>query len=862
MEFIALKHLFWVLPVLGLAILAAYWAFIQRRRAIGLLTQNSGQCHLQSNASPVRRRILSIVLITALILALAAVLRPIGGTEITEHRRPAKNLIVLLDISNSMSATDADGISRIEAAKLVLRSFIQKRPTDKIGLLSFAGATYPESPVTLDRSMLLDKVNKIQPGDILVGGTDVDAALREAQNLLTEEPPPGSAIIVLSDGDNVTGPNPDKVLAQLEEANIPVISVAFGKDAVPSNVPGSGMSTKANHETLRRLSESTNGLFLAASPKEVDSQVAKLSSRVDTIELNGKNIAAELYERPLDLYAWPLAIALICLMIHLFLPLRTKNWHPLTTAIALIFILPQMLPAEEVETYEEALELAKDEKLPALLIFTGSDWSKLSITFEREILSHTVFQKWADAKVIRAIVDLPQIGLSDDERQKRRALAKKLGVETYPMAVFLDTEENILGTLTHDPNGPDAWIKRAEAILAGEEAASDTAASSEYLPDEIRKALEDPTLTDAQRSVRHYNKALELEKAEPDLTLESDDRFKLLIDLYNKAADEAPEDRTDLIFAARHKLGLLHHRKGQSRLPKSEQDIMMMAMKERADPVKLLKRAKRSFDNALGIYKNAAPLKPGDDELSDNLALAYKNRSRVQAYLDYFEAFQAAIKNTSTALKQEKQFVKSLDREVTTRLEVNKKAIEISVTSIQDLITKAEAIEDIPTILPKEGLKDYRLADEDIVLAPSPHRERELSKAQQHIQDALDHLVDPQQQQPQPQPQSGEGEGEPEEGEPQEGEDEGEDEGGRQRDQEGKQDEGENPQGDRPDGEQPGGTDKEQEGEQGSGGEEESDQNDLRRAEKENGDLRGKLMDRLRQQHFQKGPRVPPSKNH
>ena len=858
MEFIALKHLSWVLPVLALAIAAAYWAFIQRRRAIALLTQNAEKCHLQSNASPVRRRILSIVLSVALILALIAVLRPIGGKEITEHRRPAKNLIVLLDISNSMSATDADGISRIEAAKLMLRAFIQKRPTDKIGLLSFAGATYPESPVTRDRSMLLDKVNKIQPGDILVGGTDVDAALREAQNLLTEEPPPGSAIIVLSDGDNVTGPNPDKVLAQLKKANIPVISVAFGKDAVPANVPGSTMSTKANHETLRRLSESTNGLFLAASPKEVDAQVAKLSSRVDTIELNGENIAAELYERPLDLYAWPLAIALLCLMIHLFLPLRTKTWHPLTTAIALLIALPQMLPAEEVETYEEAIELAREEGLPALLIFTGSDWSKLSITFEREILKHQVFQKWADAKVIRAIIDLPQIGLSDDERQERRSLAKKFSVETYPMAVFLDADEKFLGALTHDPNGPDAWIKRANAILAGEEAASDTAASSEYLPEEIRKGLEDPTLTNAQRSVRYYNQALELEKAEPDLTLESDDRFKLLIDLYNKAADEAPEDRLDLIFAARHKLGLLHHRKGQARFPKSEQDIMMMSMKERADPVKLLKGAKRSFKNALGIYRNAAPLKPSDEELSDNLALAYKNLSRVQAYLDYFEAYQAAIKNISTALEQEKQFVKSLEREVTTRIEVNKKAIEDSVTSIQDLIARSEAIEDTPTILPEEGLKDYRLAEEDIVLAPSPHRERELSKAQQHIQDALDHLIDPQQQQPQP--QSGEGEGEPQDGEPQEGE--GEDEGGRQRDQEGQQDKGENPQGDRPDGEQPGSGDKEQEGEKGSGGEEESDENDLRRAEKENGDLRGKLMDRLRRQHHSKGDRVPRSKNH
>jgi hypothetical protein len=116
------------------------------------------------------------------------------------------------------------------------------------------------------------------------------------------------------------------------------------------------------------------------------------------------------------------------------------------------------------------------------------------------------------------------------------------------------------------------------------------------------------------------------------------------------------------------------------------------------------------------------------------------------------------------------------------------------VNSIQNLIAKAEVIEDSPTILPEEGLKDYHLAEEDIVLAPSPHRERRLDQAAQHIQDALDHLIDPQQQQQQ-QPSQGEGEGDSEEGEQSEGE-EPDGEGGRQENQE-------NPQGDRPEGDEP-----------------------------------------------------------
>ena len=850
MELLALeKHLIWVLPLLITIIGVASWAYSQRRRAIALLTQGAAQCNLRSNAGPIRRRILATLLLLALLLSLLAILRPIGGTEISQHRRPAKNLVVLLDVSHSMTALDSEGISRIEAAKLLLREFINKRPTDRIGLISFAGATYIESPITLDRSILLSQINQISPGDIPVGGTDIDSALREAQNLLTEEPPPGSAIIVLSDGDNVTGRKPKDVLALLEKANIPILSIALGVDGVPANIPSKNLTTTSAHATLQNLSDSTNGLLLAASPKEVDSQVSKLSNRVDAIELNGENIAAEVFERPLDLYAWPLSIALLCLMIHLFLPLRTKVWRPLTAVIILTFLLSPQLHSQVANTYEEALAEAKEEQLPLLVIFTGSDWSELSITFEREILNHQVFQNWANNKVIRVLIDLPRVGLEKEERDKRRNLARKLSVEAYPLGVFLDTQENTLGSLTHVTGGPAEWIRRAEQILAGDETASDSIASFDYLPEEIKKSLEAQGLTDSQRSVRLYNKALEFEKADPSLSLQSKDRFKLLEDLYNRAADIAPPDRPDLSFAAQHRLALLHHRKGQSLLPKSEADLQKISTEQKKNPQKVLEDSKRSLQRAIRLYQTAIPLKANDQEISANLALAYKNRNRVQSYLDLFTAYRKAVTQTTKAVTQEKHFADSLEREVTTLAEINKQAIDDSINSIQQLISKAKKIEDEPTILSPESLKDYQLAQEDIALAPAAHQERNLRTAQTHIQDALDHLFDPQQQQ-----QAQQSKGEQEETDEEEEKEKKDGKGRRQRDLE--KEERDDPQGDKPE-------DEDSAQEESESEKAESDtENDLRRAEKERGDLRGRLMDRLKKEHARKGQRVPRQKNH
>lgn len=429
-------------------------------------------------------------------------------------------------------------------------------------------------------------------------------------------------------------------------------------------------------------------------------------------------------------------------MTALPLPVLAFNRHPFVAFLALLFLTLASLPAEKADRFEEALELSREEELPLLVIFTGSDWSQLSITFEKEILNHRIFEKWAETNVVWTLVDLPRVGIDDEELGKRRELMKRFGVETFPMAVFLNAEEQLLGTLTHDPNGPASWINRADAILAGKREESDTAASADYLPGEIRKSLEDDTLSDVQRCIGYYNKALEFEMAEPEISLKSSDRFKLLIDLYSRAEEAAPRDRKDLIFAARHRKALLFHRKGQSVMPQTEEEIKIMSAQSKTDPASFLKMTKRFFEEALRYYKGAAPLKPGDQHFSGNLALAYRDLDRVQAYLDYLTAFRLAVVNTRASLDQEKRFLESLEREVSTRLEVNRLAIEESATAIQDLMVKAAAINDTPTILPEEALKAYRLASEDIALAPSPHRKRELKTSVRHIQDALDHLSD------------------------------------------------------------------------------------------------------------------------
>lgn len=834
-------HLFWVLPLLLLTAGSFWYASRQRRRAIDLLSGDAGTCHLKSNASPRRRKILTVLLFTSLILAAFAALRPIQGTIISEFERPAKNIIILADVSKSMGAKDADGLTRMEAAKLLAREFVNRRPTDRIGLLSFAGAAYPECPVTLSRSNLFSRIDKLQPGSLKIPGTDLEAAFQEARSLLTEEPPPGSAVIILSDGDNLTGSH-QKIMESFAKSGVPVLAVGFGNPAIPAAVPNSVYDTQANFGVLKEISEATKGIFLAGKPAKVDVQIEELATRVDAIELSGDNIAPEIFSRPLDLYAYPLSIALLCLLVHLFLPLKTKNWHPLTAAIILLFLLPQPTQAQGNEAaenlldsfekmatphpaYDEAKARALEEEKPLLLIFTGSDWSALSITFEEEILSHVTYQGWEKRTVIPLIVDFTRSG-SDEDRTLNRALASRFDIASYPYAIFVDPkDEQQLGRLTHEVKGPAEWIRRANAILAGDQSQSDTAASVDYLPKEDRAALENPNLTPVERSIAYYNKALEIERANPELAIKSKDRFKLLNELYGLAREEAPDQRPDLAFAAQLKLGILQHNLARSLLPEdlenmAPEDQMRLAEESKGDIIKLLKIAQKRYRDALSNYRQAAPLQPNDERLSTNLAVVYQDLDRVKSYIDFQTALQAAIEETAQVLAQEKRFRKSLAFEVTSKTPINDKGVERSAKAIQKLVQSAEAISDKPTILDEKRFEEFKLAKEDIDLAPATHSNRHLNPSVQHIQNAYDHLVDPQQQ------QSGGGGGE---GEPQEGEEEEDAEGAAE------------PQGDIPDA----GDEEEQGGEQSSG---DSDA-DLRRSEKEGGDLRDRLLDQLQREN-------------
>ena len=134
MTFLGLKFLPWILGAASLALLAFFWALHVRRSVLKRLAGVAETSSIRTTASPLRRRLQTVTIVVSLTALAITVLRPIGGSVLTENRLPAKNLILLFDASKSMGVADSEGLTRLEAAKLLAREFANQRPTDRIGL--------------------------------------------------------------------------------------------------------------------------------------------------------------------------------------------------------------------------------------------------------------------------------------------------------------------------------------------------------------------------------------------------------------------------------------------------------------------------------------------------------------------------------------------------------------------------------------------------------------------------------------------------------------------------------------------------------------------------------------------------------
>lgn len=243
------------------------------------------------------------------LLVVAAMARPTLVQPPIEHVEPARDLLLAVDLSQSMEARDfvdpqGAHVDRLTAVKTVIDEFIARRKTDRIGLIVFGQAAFPQAPLTLDHDgvrVLLGETRIGMAGPQTAIGDAIGIAIKMAEASTAPE----HVLVLLTDGnDTASRLPPDKAASIARDKGITIHTVAIGDPA------GSG-EDKVDLEALERIATATGGRAFRAEDR------AGLEAIYSTIDALAPDDAKHLEFRPrLELYWIPLGAAALGLVAY------------------------------------------------------------------------------------------------------------------------------------------------------------------------------------------------------------------------------------------------------------------------------------------------------------------------------------------------------------------------------------------------------------------------------------------------------------------------------------------------------------------------------------------------------------------
>jgi len=246
-------------------------------------------------------------------LILVALARPQIVTERTDKFSEGIDIMLLLDISDSMMEKDLSP-NRLEAAKLVARQFIQGRLQDRIGLIIFAGEAVSLCPLTTDYELLYGFLDEIQPTLIPTAGTAIGSALAVAVNRMRETSGESKVAILISDGDNTSGNLGPTTAAQLAKAfGVRVYSISVGKTLRVVRKDSLNISSALVDESeLQKIAALGNGKYFRATDNTALGTVFKQINQIEKVK--SRNVVSRDVSDYYRIYLyWAILLLLIAL---------------------------------------------------------------------------------------------------------------------------------------------------------------------------------------------------------------------------------------------------------------------------------------------------------------------------------------------------------------------------------------------------------------------------------------------------------------------------------------------------------------------------------------------------------------------
>ncbi len=317
----------WLLTLIPLFVVLFAGVAAQRRRRLARFGNPDTLAELMPEVSNGRVVLKFILFCGAVALVVLAAARPQFGSKLREEKARGVEMMLVVDVSNSMLAEDFEP-NRLERTKYAINRLFDGLKQDRVGLIVFAGEPRVQLPITSDYRMAKAFARRIDPSQVSVQGTAIGKALEQAQLSFSGETDEkrSRAIILITDGEN----HDDDAVAvakRAAEQGIRIYTIGIGTpEGAPIEIDGEFIRdeqgemvvSKLNEEMLAQIADLTGGAYVRATKQDIG-----LDEIVRSInEMEQSELSTVRFEEFNEQYQYLLIAALVLLVAEFFLLAR------------------------------------------------------------------------------------------------------------------------------------------------------------------------------------------------------------------------------------------------------------------------------------------------------------------------------------------------------------------------------------------------------------------------------------------------------------------------------------------------------------------------------------------------------------
>ena len=292
--FFEYPKLLWLLVIPALLVLHYIYMEVAQKRPHMRVSTSVPWVYSRRSFMAVLMHVPFILRIVALAMIVIAIARPRSSEEMERVDTEGIDIILAMDVSTSMLARDLTP-DRINASKDIAIEFIAQRPTDRMGIVVFAGESFTQCPLTTDRATLINLMKEVQT-DLIEDGTAIGNGLATAVARMKDSDAKSRVVILLTDGVNNRGEISPQMAAEIAKTyGVRVYTIGVGKEGMapypvmtPWGVEIQNVKVEIDEALLSEIAESTGGRYFRATDNtklaEIYSEINKMEKARTTVD--------------------------------------------------------------------------------------------------------------------------------------------------------------------------------------------------------------------------------------------------------------------------------------------------------------------------------------------------------------------------------------------------------------------------------------------------------------------------------------------------------------------------------------------------------------------------------------------------